>query len=294
METRLLEIFVEAADAQNFRLAAQRLGIAQPAVTQRIRQFEAFLGFSLFHRINRGVELTPAGHAMLLEAKEILARTMLARERAKQIKRGEVGEIRIGFGTSVMAEEKLPKLIRDYMEAYPRIRIELAPGTTMREIIDDVEAQETDFAFVRAPILQLSPHLRSSVFNSSPLYAAFNRGHPLSSKPSITLVDIAEEKLLLPVDPAGLGLSHSALSLFEEANIQPSISMRVSNITAILGLVAVGSGIAILPREIALSYQNVKGVPLQETDAESLSMIVYRRGTLSLHLQNFLQMAQRS
>lgn len=66
MDIRQLTIFVEAARARNFRAAALQLGIAQPAVTQRIRQLEENLGFKLFHRINRGVELTPAGQSMLL------------------------------------------------------------------------------------------------------------------------------------------------------------------------------------------------------------------------------------
>ena len=93
MDIRQLTIFVEAARARNFRAAALQLGIAQPAVTQRIRQLEENLGFKLFHRINRGVELTPAGQSMLIDAEEILARTKSALERAQQIRRGQ-GSIR--------------------------------------------------------------------------------------------------------------------------------------------------------------------------------------------------------
>ena len=292
METRLLTIFVEAAKAKNFRAASQKLGIAQPAVTQRIRQFEAMLGFPLFHRINRGVELTPGGQAMLVEAEEVLARTSIALEKAKQIRRGEVGEIRIGFGTSVMAEPKLPELVGRYIRTYPDISVELLPGTTMTTLVEDVANQEIDVSFMRAPVMPLPPNLRRAAFDRSALSVALAHDHPLRSRAKLCMTDIADEKLLLPVDATGVGLSHSALSLYEEAGIQPDIVMRVANITAILGLVSVGIGIAILPANITTSYSQVVGVPLSNPDAFSESVIVYRRGSLATHVQNFIQMAR--
>lgn len=213
MDIRQLTIFVEAARARNFRAAALQLGIAQPAVTQRIRQLEENLGFKLFHRINRGVELTPAGQSMLIEAEEILARTKGALEKAQQIRRGQLGTLRIGYGTSVMAERKLPALITRYGDEHPDVTLELLPGMTMEQLIEQVATRKTDVAFIRAPLPSLPQTLRAIPFDRSKLCVALPERHALANRSRISVGDIVREKLLLPVDEIGLGLSSSALSL---------------------------------------------------------------------------------
>lgn len=184
MDIRQLAIFVEAARAKNFRAAALQLGIAQPAVTQRIRQLEENLGFKLFLRVNRGVELTPAGQSMLLDAEEILARTKGALEKAHQIRRGQLGTLRIGFGTSVMAERKLPALITRYGNDHREVTLELLPGMTMDQLIEQVATRKTDVAFIRAPLPQLPQSLRAMPFDRSKLCIALPERHPCCELPA--------------------------------------------------------------------------------------------------------------
>ncbi|MBM7330546.1 LysR family transcriptional regulator, partial [Agrobacterium sp. S2] len=160
---------------------------AQPAVTQRIRQLEENLGFKLFHRINRGVELTPAGQSMLIEAEEILARTKSALERAQQIRRGQLGTLRIGYGTSVMAERKLPALITRYGDEHPDVTLELLPGMTMEQLIEQVTTRETDVAFIRAPLPTLPQTLRTMPFDRSRLCVALPARHVLANRPQVSV-----------------------------------------------------------------------------------------------------------
>lgn len=294
MDIRQLTIFVEAARARNFRAAALQLGIAQPAVTQRIRQLEENLGFKLFHRISRGVELTPAGQSMLLDAEEILARTRGALEKAHQIRRGQLGTLRIGFGTSVMAEHKLPALITRYGSDHREITLELLPGMTMEQLIEQVATRKTDVAFIRAPLPQLPQGLRAKPFDRAKLCIALPEQHPLASRDRLSISDIAQEKLLLPVDEIGLGLSSSALSLFEDAGCEPQIAMRIANVNTILALVAAGAGISILPENTARSIRGVTGVPLDSADPWSDCVLVVRRGQLALHVEAFVNMAQQA
>ncbi|MFK0385603.1 LysR family transcriptional regulator [Agrobacterium sp. NPDC090273] len=292
MDTRQLTIFVEAARTRNFRAAAAQLGIAQPAVTQRIRQLEESLGFPLFRRINRGVELTPAGQAMLVEAEEILARTKVAQEKADQIRRGEFGIVRIGFGTSVMADQKLPALIAKFIGANVSTRLELVPGTTMDQLIKDVATRQTDVAFVRAPLPQLPQTLRAVAFDGSRLCVALSERHELASRRTLSIEEICQEKLLLPVDETGVGLSHSALSLFIDRGLEPDIGMRIANVNTILALVEAGAGIAILPEKTVRATRGVTGVPFTNLDTVSESVILVRRGVPGKHLQSFLNMAR--
>lgn len=294
MDIRQLTIFVEAARARNFRAAALQLGIAQPAVTQRIRQLEENLGFKLFHRISRGVELTPAGQSMLIEAEEILARTRGALEKAHQIRRGQLGTLRIGYGTSVMAERKLPALITRYGSDHREVTLELLPGMTMEQLIDQVATRKTDVAFVRAPLPQLPQTLRVMPFDRSKLCAALPERHPLGTRASVSIGDIAQEKLLLPVDEIGLGLSSSALSLFEDAGCEPQIGMRIANVNTILALVEAGAGISILPESTVRSTRGITGIPLESADAWSDCVLVVRRGALALHVEAFVNMARQA
>ncbi len=294
MDIRQLAIFVEAARAKNFRAAALQLGIAQPAVTQRIRQLEENLGFKLFLRVNRGVELTPAGQSMLLDAEEILARTKGALEKAHQIRRGQLGTLRIGFGTSVMAERKLPALITRYGNDHREVTLELLPGMTMEQLIEQVATRKTDVAFIRAPLPQLPQSLRAMPFDRSKLCVALPERHPLASRPRVSVGDIVQEKLLLPVDEIGLGLSSSALSLFEDEGCEPEIGMRIANVNTILALVEAGAGISILPESTVRSTRGITGVPLESADAWSDSVLVVRRSPLALHVEAFVNMARQA
>ncbi|NTD86150.1 LysR family transcriptional regulator [Agrobacterium tumefaciens] len=294
MDIRQLAIFVEAARAKNFRAAALQLGIAQPAVTQRIRQLEENLGFKLFLRVNRGVELTPAGQSMLLDAEEILARTKGALEKAHQIRRGQLGTLRIGFGTSVMAERKLPVLITRYGNDHREVTLELLPGMTMEQLIEQVATRKTDVAFIRAPLPQLPQSLRAMPFDRSKLCVALPERHPLASRPRVSVGDIVQEKLLLPVDEIGLGLSSSALSLFEDGGCEPEIGMRIANVNTILALVDAGAGISILPETTVRSTRGITGVPLESADAWSDSVLVVRRGPLALHVEAFVNMVRQA
>src|SRR5919107_5121626 len=97
MDTRLLETFVTVAEELHFGRAAQRLHIAQPAVSRQIRRLEDQLGVQLFLRDRRKVVLTEAGRAYLKEAQAILDRVDLAQQLARRAERGEIGNLTIGY-----------------------------------------------------------------------------------------------------------------------------------------------------------------------------------------------------
>jgi len=93
MELHHLHYFIAVAEELNFSRAAERLHIAQPPLSQQIRQLEGELGFSLFHRTKRKVELTKAGEAFLEDAQQLLRQLGAAVQRGQQRSRGEVGQL---------------------------------------------------------------------------------------------------------------------------------------------------------------------------------------------------------
>src|ERR1700752_3700798 len=114
MELRHLCYFCVAAEEMHIRRAAERLGIAQPPLTQQIKALEAELGLKLFARAGRGVALTEAGRVFQAEAKSILERVERATALARQVASGDVGRLRVGFTESASFSPWLTKIFATF------------------------------------------------------------------------------------------------------------------------------------------------------------------------------------
>ena len=124
LELRHLRYFIAVAEELHFGRAARRLGITQPPLSLQIQRLEAGLGVSLFERTNRRVQLTPAGTALLDEARQVLARFNNAVTTAQRAANGETGSLTVAFAASVMFLA-LPRIIRRFREEFPHVRLEL-------------------------------------------------------------------------------------------------------------------------------------------------------------------------
>ena len=113
MELRHLRYFVAVAEELHFHRAATRLHISQPPLSQQIRALERELGVTLLARNRRRVALTAAGEGFLEDARSILAAVDRAAERARDIARGSIGTLSIGFVGSAMFSPTLPNILRD-------------------------------------------------------------------------------------------------------------------------------------------------------------------------------------
>src|SRR3954447_7758070 len=130
MDLRHLRYFVAVAEEGHVTRAAERLGMQQPPLSQRIRALEQELGVVLFRREPRGVALTPAGHTLLTDARAILAQVEHAREATRRTARGEQGRITVGFTSSAAFHPFVPRVIRAFREAHPRVFLTLEEGGT--------------------------------------------------------------------------------------------------------------------------------------------------------------------
>src|SRR5262249_9723688 len=121
MELRHLRYFVAVAEERHVTRAAERLGIQQPPLSQQIQALERELDAPLFRRLPRGVELTPAGHALLGEARAILARADEAVAATQRAARGETGRIGLGFTSSASFHPLVPRAIRTFRGRHPLV-----------------------------------------------------------------------------------------------------------------------------------------------------------------------------
>ena len=148
MELRHLRYFVATAEAQHFTQAAEQLGMAQPPLSQQIRQLEAEVGTPLFDRKGRGVRLNDAGRAFLTCAQDILQRADAALQTAQA--RGEVGELTLGFTESASFNAVVTELIRQYRQRYPDVEMTLTQGDS-ETLVAQLREGALDAAFVRPP-----------------------------------------------------------------------------------------------------------------------------------------------
>ena len=278
MDFRQFRYFVTTAEDLHFARAAERLGIAQPALSQQIKALENRLGVRLFHRTNRRIELTETGAAFLQEARATLDMAEKAVRVAQDTARGEAGSIDIGIVGSVMFDPNFPHLLKNYRKAHPGVQLSLHEMPILAQI-DAVAAQHLDIAIIREPIPPAMPEsLEHFTLSTQRLVAVLPLDHPLASAESIDLSKLANDSFLAFLDPNGVGMWQALLDLCRSAGFEPRITQRVSEIATLISLVAAGFGVSLVAEIVRhLQLPGVCYVPLAEIEARSDLVIIQRR-----------------
>jgi DNA-binding transcriptional LysR family regulator len=295
MELRHLRYFVAVAEEGHITRAAERLGIQQPPLSQQIQALERELETQLFRRKPRGVELTPAGLALLDEARAILARTDDAVAAVKRTARGEAGRIGIGFTSSASFHPFLPRAIRAFRETHPLVALALEEsGTT--ELVDALRARALDVAFVRSPVGE-SDDLFVRPLLEEPMVAALPSGHPLSAgHDPLPLAALAGETFILYRRPVGPGLHDAIIAACDRAGFSPTIGQEAPRMLSTLSLVAAGLGVTVVPASMSrLEAEGVAYRPLDSSAPLTAPLnLAYRRDEISAAVRLFVGLVQHS
>src|SRR5204862_2960696 len=147
MELRHLRYFVQVAEEQHYRRAAERLRIAQPALSRQIQDLEEEIGFKLFDRLPRGVKISAAGKSFLVDARRILHEVNEAAGRAKRVASGQSGTLRVGFVESVSWHGVVPDSFREFRARQPDAELQLKPASSLEQT-EDVDSGRLDDGFV--------------------------------------------------------------------------------------------------------------------------------------------------
>lgn len=254
MELRSLRAFVMLADIQNFTRAAARLRISQPSLTMTIRKLEAQLGVELFHRTKRSVELTPAAHAILVEARSLLSQAEITHDVARLAASGEIGGLGIGFIESAVFAA-LPPLVSRFRARYPKVRIVLHEMSTMEQVAA-LRDRRIDVGIFRMPIQGDDIHTESLL--REPIVVALQRTHPLARNSSIRLRALRQEQFLLYARPHATRLRDEIIGLCRQAGFAPSVAQEVEEFHTLCGLVAAGLGVSFVPSSARVI--NISGV----------------------------------
>ncbi|MGD9532002.1 LysR substrate-binding domain-containing protein [Pseudonocardia sp.] len=286
MHLRRLQYFVAVAEELSFTRAAARLHMAQPPLSVQIKALEADLGVTLFDRTSRSVTLTPAGRALLTEARRVLREIDEMTRIVQAAGDGSTGRLVIGFVPSA-ANLALPYTLRRYRRTYPRVELSLherTPDTMIRQMHE----RRIDVGFLYAPFADDS--LASQCASTEALVAALPERHPLADDPVVDLNALTREPLILPAQYEIPGLFSQIRLLLERAGATPPVVQReVWMIQTIIGLVAAEIGVAIVPSSVATVPR--PGVVYRQIDQASTPVelvMVWRRDNLSPTLRGFV------
>ena len=248
MELRYLLYFATVAEQQSFTRAAEKLRIAQPAISQQIRTLEEELEVKLLVRTKRSVRLTAAGQVFLREAKDILNRVERARTDARRAAQGATGRLSIGcFGWT--ASLFLPELIQAYRTRYPAVRITLEEHLPWEQLVA-LEAGRIDVGFTRSlPKTKASRFLQERVYRDR-VVAALPDRHALARCREISLEQLADEDWVFLSRRSSPEVVDEFTLLCTNAGFSPRIINEAARIQTVFTMIAAGIGVSLTPSYI--------------------------------------------
>ncbi len=247
IDLRRLRYFVAVAEELHFGRAAERLGMAQPPLTQQIQKLEAALGCRVFLRRPRNTTLTEAGVVLLDEARRLLGNFDEAMERARRAGRGETGHLTVGVPPSVMLT-KLPSAIRKYRERFPEVRFTLRELSTAA-IEEGLSAGQIDIGFLRGPAGSFASEfaLAPEFTFEEQLIAVLPAAHRLAGRPRLTLKHLAQEPFVLFPRRLGGAFYDQLLAYCVAAGFTPRIVQEATQWQSVVTFVETGMGVSIAP-----------------------------------------------
>ncbi|QBF28990.1 LysR family transcriptional regulator [Pseudomonas tructae] len=289
LDVRKLRYFIAVADDLHFGRAAARLHLAQPALTRQISALESQLGFRLFERSSRSVNLTCEGQQFLPYARGVVEQLLRSEHFAARLAAGTTGQLSIGYASSVALNERFTQAIQQFSHTYPAVRLTLveepssaqwqhiAEGTLEIGLSRLLPPQEFD-------ALQVQP------LDQEPLLVALAADDPLAALECMSLAQLQAHPVVLYSDEQGTGLNDAIERLFQHCQLPLLRGPRGRQITSIIALVAAGQGIALVPAcTRALHLPGVCYRPLSEAAASIDLLAMSHRHRRSRAADEFLR-----
>jgi|AGTN01.3.fsa_nt_gi Transcriptional regulator len=293
MELRHLRYFVAVAEELHFGRAAERLGIAQPPLSQQIKAFETELGVALFLRNRRKVELTVAGQVLLPEARDILRRAGGLSRLARAAAAGDTGRLEIAFTGSVPFNDLMPRILGAFRQRYPEVRVSLREMSTGSQIEAVVEGR-LDIGFARPADGHLPPGVSARRILREPLVLALPADHPLAGRKRIAMGEVAGQPLVMNPRPIGTGLYDKIVTLCGRAGFAPRMGVEAHQMSTMVSLVGAGVGLAVVPETMGrMGVGGVAFAGIDDSQAFIDLLVIHRPGVPPALVANFLEVVDQ-
>ena len=288
IELRHMRYFLAVAEELNFGRAAERLGIAQPNLSQQIKSLEEIVGARLFDRTQRSVRLTGAGRHFVEEAQLTLAHADMALVSARRAGRGEIGLLGIGYVGSATYTGVLVSILGAFRKNSPDVEIELTE-MEMELQLQAIADGKLDIGFIRPPT-GLPLGIGSSLLLREELVLALPTAHPHAAQEHVALADLCDEVFITPKHPPNVSFHKHTTDACLAAGFEPRLGPQAAHFVTIVSMVAVGLGVALVPRSCrCLDLPGVCYRPLARDLIHADLSVAFRRSEPSQAAKSFLR-----
>ncbi|MEU5213196.1 LysR substrate-binding domain-containing protein [Streptomyces sp. NPDC020742] len=276
IELRHFRYAIAVAEELSFTRAAQRLHVAQSALSARIKEMEAELGVALFHRTTRRVELTEAGKRFVAEAEHALHHHQEALRQAREAASSLRARLKVGF-QGVAALELTPLILEAFEGRCPGVEVEMC-----RYDWDDpsagVNGQEVDAAFVRPPFQ--ARDLKMEPLFEEPRVAVLPHRHRFATRPHVHITELLGEPFVLRRSPDRVWTDYWMCAEYRRRLDMPRL-VEVSSADDELQAVAAGRAISITPAAAARFYprSGIVYVPVEGVSPSTVALAWSRSAT---------------
>jgi len=295
MKLQQLRFFITVADELGFSKAAAKLHVAQPSLSVQIKALEEELGARLFERDKHHVFLTQAGKKFQQHARALLDMAETAKLEARSAAAGEMGTLDFGYTASAIFSSVLARVIRLFRERHPQALLTLHELTSVEQFHGLLE-HKLDIGVLRRPDIRTPVGLKMSEWYRTPLVVAIPHDHALARRQSLTLADLKGDSFIMYPREAGTGIYWQVMDLCAKAGFRPRVAREVLESSTLIGLVAAGVGIAIVPADMnCIRFEGIEYKRLADAEAYSTLYLACREADDSVHLRTLLKMLnQRS
>ncbi|EBA06767.1 LysR family transcriptional regulator [Sagittula stellata] len=289
IELRQLRYFLAVAEELNFTRAAEKMGIAQPPLSQQILVLEQQLRVKLLNRSRRHVSLTPEGEAFILYARRIINNTQIAAELVGAIKRGEEGPLSVAAIFSSIYTV-VPQLFEAFVAQHPRVRFHLQEMTIGQQLVA-LREERIDLGILRGPIIH--PEIETHTLLEEPFVVVVSKKHPLAKQTILTADQVLSQPLIRVIPSVNRDYSHQMFSVLANRNTTPNIVHEVSDTHTLLGLVAAGMGISMVPASVrSIHTDQLRYIPLREGTPTSTIQLAWLKDSDSTSLPRLVDVAK--
>ncbi|MEO3862503.1 LysR substrate-binding domain-containing protein [Acrocarpospora sp. B8E8] len=275
MELRHLRYFIAIAEEENFHRAAQRLFMSQSPLSRQMRDLQNEMGVELLEPDGRGVRLTAAGRYFADRARSIVASAEAAVDGARQVAAGQIGTVTIGFETGTAYWGQLAGIVGTARRREPRITIQLTPMTGAEQW-EALRAGEIALGYGFHPADD--PTLTSAIIARDRLGAVLAHDHPLAARDALRVEDFHGQVVLLQPWILYPRLHDDLFAMVRARGVHPDIRTHITDLEAIITLVAAGDGLTFLPENHTANLALGSAVwrPVAGLHHETLEVVLWR------------------
>ena len=295
MELRHLRYFVAVADELNFRKAAERLNVTRPALSKQIKDLEEETGLHLLERDTVSVALTDAGSVFLAEARAILSDVENAVALAREAQDGRRGELRIGSAGQIAAGF-LPEALRAFRGTFPDVEVVFVEMTPPEQL-EALAKNEIQLGFAYGRDTENVPGMSSLLMVRSTFGVSISKDHPLATRRSVRLEDLAGQTVLCVGDEKHSTHRRDILAMFSESGAVPHATRQILGFESLLTMIAADQGISFLPEIMDLrSTHGIVTIPLltDRSRVDFTMWAVWKAEGTSLLVRNFVRLLERN